>query len=369
MKCQVCNLEYECNVIYESKFPLSIASDNKLVEHGIQLHCCKKCGHIFKIPSAKILDEVYKAYRTDVILPDQEALKFLDSNDMLPLSDIILNNISCYLPLDFCGNIMDFGTGSGGMLRAFSLKYKNADLFAFDVSNRLEENFYNIKNFRKFYTNIDIMQEKFTCISAIHCIEHILDLRSTLEILLPKISDGGYMLVQVPNLLENIWDIFIADHCHHFTKGSLERLFRSFGYKVVFPEKQVDRQITALIKKESSLCLHHDNVCDSLFESQNGFSVDRLMELLYGIRTIKDNGRKVAVFGTTTISSAVASMLESSCEYFLDEDKRKIGKMHLGREIIHPDSCRLDVLLPFGSQLGRKIRSRFSEKLNIIDVF
>ncbi len=76
---------------------------------------------------------------------------------------------------------------------------------------------------------------KYDYIHTSHWLEHVIDIKSTLNWFSNNIKKGGFVFVEVPNTEFNYWDEDIDDtpHIHFFTRKSLEKLFIKYNFECV----------------------------------------------------------------------------------------------------------------------------------------
>lgn len=274
------------------------------------------------------------------------------------------------------------------MLKSFLEIYPHSHVFAYDVSAHNREIFEQMQGFAGFYENLEEITREFECITLIHTLEHIADLDSVLSQLYGLLSENGALIIQVPNVAQNLWDVFIYDHIHHFTPESLRAVCEKNGFKVYIPQKQIPRQITLVLKKPTCVYQEEQSEVDSESIALNGtqdrahFDLQRFKNILcqvenysaqYAGKSAENPAQspQVYVFGTTPPSSFVARLLGENLQGFIDEDTRKVGKIHLGRMIYEPgylqDSENV-VLMPLGTGLAQAMKEKYHLK-HIIEVF
>src|SRR5690606_12986585 len=113
--------------------------------------------------------------------------------------------------------ILDYGCGNGEFLSAFSAVFRQSELFGADLSQKYITRLQAIPNFKHLYHIDDACQERFDFISIIHALEHVVIPVKTLVRIRRQLKKNGVLFIQVPNLLENPFDILIADHLSHFS--------------------------------------------------------------------------------------------------------------------------------------------------------
>ena len=232
------------------------------------------------------------------------------------------------------------------MLKSFLKFYPQSALYAFDVSSHNKHIFENLAGFRAFYDDLDSICERFDCISLIHCLEHIIEAKSVLARLRDLLSPQGVLLIQVPDVAQDMWDIFTYDHCHHFSPRTLKSLLESVGFEVSIPHKTIARQITMVARK-----------------ARRELELESLSEHLGEIERVRQEGGGVQVFGSTNRSTFIGALVGESLVGFLDEDRRKVGKTHLGKPITAPSlkACQGRVLLPLGKELAQRLRAEYPQ--------
>ncbi|TLD94875.1 class I SAM-dependent methyltransferase [Helicobacter jaachi] len=238
------------------------------------------------------------------------------------------------------------------MLYSFIKNFPHAETYAYDVSRHNEHLFWEIPNFSRFWDNVEAIEGRFDCITLIHCLEHIGDIRKTASKLYTLLKDSGVVIIQVPDVAQNMWDIFTYDHCHHFSFYTLYKLFIDAGFYVSLPHHQIARQITLLASKQP---LKQGIENPDMFY----FDCKHLNDVLALLESLRTNGSSGGVFGTT-ISTFVALVLGEWAQCFYDEDKRKIGKTHLGLPIVSPsegDGC--EIVMPLGESLYAKLSAKY----------
>lgn len=374
-------------LIYASNYGFSVSSENAIVEYDIDLSQCVRCFHIQKSPLPEVLDSIYVNYQSDHILPHMEQVKFAQGGSK-SCSQVVLENVKAFLPNSHYLHMLDYGAGGGGMLKSFLERYPHSHVFAYDVSTHNREIFEQMQGFAGFYENLEEMTREFECITLIHTLEHIADLDSVLSRLYGLLSEDGALVIQVPNVAQNLWDVFVYDHIHHFTPESLRAVCEKNGFKVFIPQKQIPRQITFVLKKPACADQEGQSGVDSETTAFNGtqdrahFDLQRFKNILrqvenYSAQRMGKNRENPArsdqiyVFGTTPPSSFVARLLGENLKGFIDEDMRKVEKMHLGRMIYEPTHLQDSesvVLMPLGAGLAQAMREKYH--LNrIVEVF
>ena len=166
----------------------------------------------------------------------------------------------------------------------------------------------------------------------IHVLEHIVDPAKYLRKLSSLLSSNGLLLIQVPNLNRNPYDLAVFDHCSHFTATSLKALLAQAGLHIKWlSEDIVSKELTVLcsigISKPILIAPKDLRIAeDSVLWLQN--FKHKFMAIEYKFN--------LGIFGTSIGASWVVSELGYSPDFFLDEDINRIGKYHLDKPILAP---------------------------------
>ncbi|WP_373071980.1 class I SAM-dependent methyltransferase [Sulfurimonas sp.] len=352
-RCLVCNHD-DFNILFDYTKEKVVTSDNKTANQNFQLLECKKCFHIQKKTDESLLktiENIYSNYEAYYLTNGKEEEHTDSKKATINRSKTLINNISESIKEH--GNILDIGTGSGVFLEEFS-KVFDWNLFAQDVKISQNNNLQNLKNFKKFfiYKQDVLFPDYFDIISAIHVFEHIVDLNEFLSSVKRSLKKDGVLVLQVPNIDENLFDIFTIDHISHFHKSTLLYILKKYFKNVYFPKKQINREISVLAT-DKVLKLEHEN--DVQRHQINKLQINNLID------SISDIKKKVAVFGTSPPALFCASLLNFQIECFIDENLKKTNKTFYGKKIVHPMNIDSDiqVIFPYSLELLESISKRF----------
>lgn len=357
-KCIVCN-SLEFDTILDYRLNRVVTSDNKIMNKNFLLLQCKQCLHIQKQIDKDFLhtiDKIYTNYEAYYLNEGKEEARRDDTS--ASRSKTILNNIKDIIPKD--GTILDIGTGSGVFLKEFSKEY-NWKLYAQDVKYDEKSSLLDIKNFTKFFLfgKDELLKNFFTIICAIHAFEHILDINSFLINIKESLKEDGILLLQIPNIHENIFDTFIIDHVSHFNKYIIYKVLTEHFKYVYFPKKQIFREITVIATNSPIDSLTEEKI--EKYDNNLKFEIYTLLNKLTSL------DEKIAIFGTSPPAVFCANLLNMNIEYFIDENEIKFNKKLYGKSIIDPKSAnnKIKILFPYSKELLGKIKNKYPE-LNFI---
>lgn len=359
--CIVCS-HVDFNILFDYNDGKVVTSDNKILNQNFQLLECKNCSHIQKSVDADLLetiDKIYSDYEAYYLTSGREEEKFDSNNANTNRSKIIINNLEEILKQN--GSILDVGTGSGVFLEEFS-KVFNWDLYAQDVKVSKNNNLKRLKNFKNFFIfkQENLYAAYFDIVSAIHVLEHVTEVHTFLASVKKSLKADGFLLLEVPNIYESLFDIFVIDHISHFHKSTIYHLLQKHFKFVYFPEGQINREIT-VIATDKEMHFAYDNAMQ-----KKEFSSQKINHILHQISSIDE---KMALFGTSPNALFCASFLDFKIECFVDENVNKTNKKLFNKSIVHPKDMPTDIkiIFPYSKDIFQNVQKRYPA-LNFIHI-
>jgi len=354
--------EFECILCKCKNFTILLdfqngkatTSDSKLINQSFTLLECNKCFHIQKQLTSELratIKRIYDTYEAYYLTNGKEEYH-LEQNIEISRSQKIIKAITPILNNE--GTILDIGTGSGVFLEEFNRMYPLWKLYAQDVKISEFNTLQDLKNFKKFFLlkDNDLNKNYFDFISAIYVFEHILEIDNFLISVKNGLKDDGILLLQVPNINENLFDLFIIDHVSHFTKKVLYVKLKEYFEYVYFPIEQIYKEIT-IVASDKKLNLKEEKI----YQHQK-IEPCQISNL---IKKLEIKNKQVAIFGTSPAAIFCANYLDLDIAYFIDENKNKCGKSLCQKEIIHPNNVdsSLEILFPYPINLLTKLQNRY----------
>jgi 2-polyprenyl-3-methyl-5-hydroxy-6-metoxy-1,4-benzoquinol methylase len=199
-------------------------------------------------------------------------------------------------------NVLDFGCGTGFMMNL--MESRGLNVFGVDGSKRRVEwcNKQNLKTFHSSSYAKDLLAfAPFDLIYSQQVFEHLHDPDEELKILTSLLRDGGYLLLEVPNLEYNIFHTAHQHaHCNGFSLRALTVLLNKHGYKPV--RVFCDINLTIVAQKTKDALYQESHSMDikatidplkslSMFSNLSAFVGKPLtFEYTNGVHRISDEG-------------------------------------------------------------------------------
>lgn len=330
---------------------------------------CASCGAVQKVDDAEWradCDKIYSEYDVYCVSQGQEQSVRSGRSDSVygKRSELILNEVAKELDLPSKGTFLDFGCGSGVSSMAVSKRFKDWTIDGFDLDRRMESDLLSISGFNKLYVgNAQSIDSRYDLIMLTHVLEHVPKPIETLNSLAKLLKPGGAIVVQVPNRVDNDYDLLVADHLLHFDSNSLSRVCLEAGLDI----KSI---ATDWVMKELSVVAVRKDVEDKGASPTGRIDVvhasvqlETLESLAESLRHI-GNKTNVGFFGTSLVAVWMAKELGHNPRFYVDEDPAKIGRVLNGVKILAPSEVPIDsVVIPaMASGIGKIIAQRYSDE-------
>jgi 2-polyprenyl-3-methyl-5-hydroxy-6-metoxy-1,4-benzoquinol methylase len=343
---------------------MQVTSDCRPWRAGGTLATCQQCATIQKPVTSSWLEEANEIYREYAIYSQgagaEQSTFDSDSGAGTARSNKIVEWLATATSLANHGRMLDIGCGNGAFLNAFSQSYPNWQLTGLELSERNRATIEAIPGVSQLYVgSIDDVDDRFDLIVLIHALEHIPDPARYLRSLATKLKPSGLLLIEVPDLDSSPFDVLIADHATHFTAAALHRVVGDAG----FTPQAVQ---SGFVPKELSLlarCATSTEVPIPGIEADGG---ERSATSYIGwLQAIVEDARPVqkdcGIFGTSISATWLAASLDEQVSFFVDEDRNRIGRSHMGRQIFHPldAPANATILLPLRTDIALSVAKRF----------
>lgn len=338
-KCSLCKKIITINDNF--KRLIRISSDIKPFKAGGSVGQCYCCGLIQKPRSHKWIKEIGEIYENYTMFSQSDILseiKMFSDEESTNRSVSLLSNIKPLLTFA-PRSILDVGSGTGPILSAAEIVFPNTSLYAQDLTNKYLSNLEKIRNFKKLFNSqpSDIQKNSFDLITLNHVLEHVEECVDFLESLKPLLRENGKILIQVPNINENTFDLIVADHRYHFSMNSIQNIAIKSGFNIeLVSDEIIPKQITLLISPSK---LSQQTIKTKKNEMNLSIMVNDLIKLFDKLEKINSFGNKqyLSVYGTSTSSCFISQGLKGKVDFYIDDDVSRQGGVFLGKKIISPE--------------------------------
>ena len=261
------------------------------------------------------------------------------SGTSLRRSDIVLKRLNAAYPFPAAGRALDVGCGNGPTLRALAEAVPDWTLYGHEISDAGAAALAAIAGFKRLYTGDPAgIDDRFDLITLSHSLEHIPEPVETLATLRSKLAPGGRLVVEVPNVRQNIYDLVVADHRSHFDPLTLVAAARRAGFPhaAVFDDWAF-KELTLVAANEPLAVQPEGRPLAPLDARDISQRVAWLAAVLDSADKVARSAGDFGIFGTAIAATWLFGPLADRVAFFVDEDAARIGQMHEGRRILAPD--------------------------------
>ncbi len=347
--------------------PSGVTSDCKPWSRCGKFVICEKCGHVQKSQDDQWQQDVariYREYEMYILTNGSEQVIF-DEAVPLPRTRRLLDCFSRRTRLPRTGSMLDVGCGNGSTLRTFNSLYPEWHLSGFDVHNRFEPTVRSIPNVNSFYSgSLAEVDQKFDIISMVYVVEHLPEPLKVLNTFRRLLKPNGMLLVHTSNYWDNPFDLAVVDHCSHFVVETLAATISRAGFEVL------DQNDDWIPKEIGVIARLSDETYDALLHNNpqqlRSGAEQRLRWMGKVVKQSEELSEGIGIFGTAIAGSWLASRVNKSVRFFVDEDRQRTGKKHLGYPVMHPADVPANAPVymafppPVAKSIASRLRSRFS---------
>ena len=343
-----------------------VTSDCRPWPSGGRMGVCSSCDLVQAILSPSWGAECRKIYSTYHIYRQSGGAEqaVFSGGQGMPRSKKIVDWLKRQARLPMRGEVLDVGCGNGGFLRALRSELSRWGLSGTEFDRRNEKTLRKIRGFRKLYDGRSSPPAtSFDLISLVHVLEHMAAPSEYLKGLRPLARPGARVLIQVPDAERNPFILPVADHASHFSQSSLRRVAERAGIRVKSVRHDVvTRELTLLgewggIKKAER---HRSgNRAGKKWAEKNLGLLRRMLDEAQ--REAKKG--KLVVFGSSLGAAWIHGITRGRVETFLDEDRARNGRKHLGVPIVRPGMGQgRGVLVPLAGKTRRWVEKMLKSK-------
>ena len=343
--CSACSGSLTVMMGYETL--ARVSSDIKPFGVGGEISECQVCGLIQKPDTSDWYNEIERIYKNYEMFSSSSSLSEPLSFDPAPentnprtqeLLHFVFNRTGLSTNIE----VLDVGSGTGPIIAAMGVVRPDIRVYSHDISRKYLDQLNKYENFGGlFVCEIEQIDMSFDLITLNHTLEHIPDGVSFLKRLSKLLKQDGYIVIQVPNVAENTYDLLVADHKYHFSCETLKKLISKTGLHVhSFADNVIAKQLTLVASKrrpeETFIEISHSS----------GLPLNKLLtdlkDRINTARAVAKDGRVTAIFGTGTASCVIAQALNFNFDFFIDDDPNRQGCLFLDKPVLSRDDQSLN---------------------------
>jgi SAM-dependent methyltransferase len=317
-----------------------VTSDCIPFRAGGKLAICGDCGGAQAIADERWFADIGEIYNNYQIYHQSDGVEqhVLDprSGELRRRSEVLVERLLHVPGVPRSGKALDVGCGTGGTLRAFGERGGWA-LYGLEMDERNLPFLNALTDFEKLYTcPPDQLPQEFDIITMVHSLEHFPEPMEILRKLLGKLTDGGRLFVQVPNAAANPFDYLVADHMTHFTVETLKLLVERAGLNTeLVATDWVTKELSVIaglrhVGSRSTWTAPEDLVQRIRLQAQ------WLHRLIASAEAAAAEGGPFGLFGASIAATWLYGILGDRVAFFVEEDKHRVGRTHMGRPILAP---------------------------------
>jgi SAM-dependent methyltransferase len=327
-----------------------VTSDCKPWKSGGRLGRCNVCGTVQKPVDAAWAEESRRIYEDYSIYHQgggkEPALYVGGFERLVERSVQLFRSALAEVPLKPRGRLLDVGCGNGAALRTVGPLLLQWTLEGNEIDDKYRAEVEAIPGVARLHVGPLPEGVRYDLITLVHVLEHVAQPARFLAQIANLLEPDGVLLVVLPDVRTNSFDILVADHCSHFSTTTLEGMLRRGGFADVrINDTWMSRQLTALARPGNGALLATNN--------DRNVAPEDIVAWLTELRN--DAGTHTAgsfgIFGSSINAVWLAGELGSQVSFFVDEDSSRVGQSLLGRPILAPDAIPANatvyVAMPF----------------------
>jgi len=246
-KCPACDSSNTKGFQYFSKlpvifYPVSRPFLGKIAESELILDICLDCNHIYLVSVNKdILVEIYTKYYEFYPYENLESMVHIYRNPFTKVFHIFYN--------ESFRKLLEVGCNSATQMQVF-IEY-GIECSAINPGGGGNT---ELVNFIDGFYGENRIFDSFDCIVSRFNLEHIEDINLFFSELKFNLKDEGMVFIQVPNnefdMKHGILYPFVHEHTHYFSRDSLIKLSKKYGFQVLYISDRSSTSLICVIKKE-----------------------------------------------------------------------------------------------------------------------
>jgi 2-polyprenyl-3-methyl-5-hydroxy-6-metoxy-1,4-benzoquinol methylase len=371
--CHVCGSpELEQLVQKATPFRL-VSSDVQAVIGRAEYSLCSNCLTVQKTATPAwqaMAERIYANYNINHQSQGAEPTIFDSAKGSGPRSLMLLRNFLDTGDLAEEGRLLDFGCSNGNLLTSFHGLRPRWRLSGAELVDQWKETVLALPGVEAFYSGADpAFAGGFDVISLSHVLEHIPDPIPFLRAFSGHLAPGGRILLAMPNLRQNSSDLIIADHCSHFDEDSLAYVVGKAGFGIeLLSSTMLPKELVAVLSLRRPARV--PDVAGAEADARRASTKARCLfyfELLDSVRrtarACAREGRPFGIMGSSIAACWTQLELEGRADFFVDEDRNRIGHRLMDRPIVAPAETPAGALvfIPMSVAVAEKIIERWRQ--------
>jgi hypothetical protein len=177
--------------------------------------------------------------------------------------------------------------------------------------------------------------KSFDLLTAIHVYEHLPEPKENFACGTAALKENGLALIQLPDPMSQPTDLYVADHCHHFSPATLDRSLEASGLHALKEQNSPIRgEITRAYRKSS--IAEGPNVLPSDNRKIHA-ALSRGEEALLDLQT---KGEPCVIFGCGSLGILISQVLRGQVTVFVDDDSATHGTTIAGLPVRSPSELK-----------------------------
>jgi hypothetical protein len=343
--CPLCRAR-DTAILFQSQISWGVRSDWTPLPVSTHVIRCYACNHLFK---SAVLSRSCSDYQNYHVMDDSPSRDKIDFNAARPASrsGIVIENLKQLGIFHRGTSVLDYGCNRG----AFVALLGQGDHAGYDVSEHYRPIIEKL-GYSYFTPSARPPKSRFDLLTLIHVAEHLEDIPQALDNGLQALKDGGLVVIQVPDLMNQPTDCYVMDHCSHFHPESLDRAMAMAGLEPAFRmARLLPGELTGIYRRRTGTI----SKATQPFSTLNDSAFVRLVQTLEEGEKILSNrkldGDTCFVYGGGLVGSLVASVLSGQVKAFIDDNSHLVGKEVLGLPVtslslLGRTSCPIVIAVP-----------------------
>jgi SAM-dependent methyltransferase len=261
--------------------------------------------------------------------------------------------------------LLDYGAGDGAVLKSAGKLLPDWQLHALDITDKFREEILRLPGVVAFTSGDpeQLPRAHFDLIVLWHTLEHVAEPANMLRTFHQWLKPEGHVLIQVPDVERNPYDLGVVDHVSHFTNGTLRFCARNAGFEIAVDGHAWTHNCLTLLLGRPEFVTEPAPEPGTVAASKNPFEWLNAQIQCFVAHVGTDN---YTIFGTGMASLLLAAQLPASPQCFLDEDDRRVGGKINGIPIVHPRELHATtpIIMPFLAETSQAIAQRLASQFS-----